>query len=46
MTIIREEDMIIQPNFTKESINYAEMFDIERFSIPAELFISEKDIAW
>lgn len=45
MTIARDED-IITPEIIEETFNYTEFFDIERFFIPAEIYISDKKIAW
>jgi len=45
MTVIRDSDIII-PEFKKEPMDYSEWFDINRFFIPAEIFISEEKIAW
>ena len=40
MTVIREEN-VITTGINEESLDYAEMFDISRLFIPAELYIPE-----
>ena len=45
MTTIKSGDIIV-PKMKKNSIDWAEMFDHTRFFTPAEIYISEKELAW
>ena len=45
MVVISEEN-IMTPEISEKSFDCAEIHDCYRFFIPAEIHISEKDIAW
>ncbi|MGQ4873152.1 MAG: hypothetical protein ACP6IY_03675 [Promethearchaeia archaeon] len=45
MTVIREADIIIA-EIESDPIDYSEYFDINRFFIPAEIYIADREIAW
>jgi len=45
LTTIKKGDIIV-PKMKIELIDYAELFDHSRFFTPAEIYISEKELAW
>lgn len=45
MVVISEKN-IMTLEISEESLDCAEIHDCGRFFIPAEIYISEKDIAW
>ena len=45
MNIIRKKE-ITAPEITEKLLNYSEIFDVSRFSIPAEIHIADEKIGW